>query len=96
MSNIHLKVTVEKNWRAQNLDFLRFKNFPQLQLTQMSLKFKNSCWKIQRSGSKSVCGFCIIFILKGIDVLKSKSSCFLLNININSNKNKTELKKGTY
>ena len=33
MSNIHLKVAVEKNWRAQNLDFLRFKNFPQLQLT---------------------------------------------------------------
>ena len=24
MSNIYLKVTIEKNWRYQNLDFLKF------------------------------------------------------------------------
>ena len=26
MSNIYLKVTTEKNWRSQNLDFLSSKN----------------------------------------------------------------------
>ena len=27
MPNIHLKVTIEKNWRSQNFDFLSLKNF---------------------------------------------------------------------
>ena len=26
MSNIYLKVTIEKNWRSQNFDFLSLKN----------------------------------------------------------------------
>ena len=26
MSNIYLKVTIEKNWRSQNFDFLNLKN----------------------------------------------------------------------
>ena len=28
MSNIYLKVTVEKNWPSQNFDFLSLKNYP--------------------------------------------------------------------
>ena len=31
--------------------------------------------------------FCFILIMKGIDVLKSKSPCIMLNKNINFNKN---------
>ena len=27
MSNIYLNVTIEKNWRSQNFDFLSLKNF---------------------------------------------------------------------
>ena len=29
MSNIYLKVTIEKNWRSQNFDFLSLKIFHQ-------------------------------------------------------------------
>ena len=28
MSKIYLKVTIEKNWRFQNFDFLNLKNLP--------------------------------------------------------------------
>ena len=28
MSNIYLKVTIDKNWRSQNFDFLSLKNLP--------------------------------------------------------------------
>ena len=51
-------------------------------------------FKDQRSGSKTVCGFSIILILKGIMAsnLKSKNPCILLNKNINFIKNETESK----
>ena len=26
MSNVHLKITIEENWRSQNFDFLSLKN----------------------------------------------------------------------
>ena len=49
--------------------------------------------KNQRSGSKTVCGFTSISILKGIMMLlKSKTPCNLLNENINFTKNGTESK----
>ena len=46
MSNIYWKVTIEKNWRSQNFDFLSLKNsspgqFLQISL-QISLNFKTS------------------------------------------------------
>ena len=46
MSNIYLKVTIEKNRHSQNFDFLSLKNlsqgqfFEELQLTQVLLNFK--------------------------------------------------------
>ena len=68
-------------WGAPtHADIMEFLNF--------LLKLKN-----QRSGSKTVCGFSIIFYFERIyDVLKSTSPCFLLNKNINFNKKKTESK----
>ena len=52
----------------------KFKNFVSRlvfgdhQNTQISLNFQTSCLQLknQRSGSKTVCGFSIILILKGI------------------------------
>ena len=49
MSNISLKVTIDKNWRSQNIDFLNLKKFVsrsvfgQLQLIQISPNFTTSC-----------------------------------------------------
>ena len=49
--------------------------------------------KNQRSGSKSVCGFSIILLLKGIfRCFKAKESILFLNKSINFYKNKTESK----
>ena len=56
--HIYLKVTIEKNWRSQNFDFLSLKKivlwsvFGESQLTQVSLNFRN-----QRSGSKTFVAF---------------------------------------
>ena len=77
--------------RSQNFDFLDLKIFHQvifgeLQLRQISLSFKTSCCnlKIRRLGAK----LCVSFNNeRSYDVLKSKSSCVLLNKNINFNKN---------
>ena len=74
MSNIYLKVTIEKNYRFQNFDFVDSKKlitmpvFGELQLTQISLNIKTSCCNLknQRSESKTMCGFSIILILKEI------------------------------
>ena len=76
MSNIYLKVTIET---LSKLRFCRFKKrvtrsvFVELQLTQISLNFKTSCCNLGANflgakllGSKTVCGFSIILILKGI------------------------------
>ena len=88
MSSIYLKVT---NETFSKLRFPGFKNFSpghfgELQLRQISLSFKTSCCnlKIRRLGAK----LCVSFnIERSYDVLKSKSSCVLLNKNINFNKN---------
>ena len=64
MSNIYLKITVEKRWRTQNFDFINSENLSPcgdiIEFSGFLLQLKN-----QRSGSKTVCGFSIIFILKG-------------------------------
>ena len=84
MSNIFLKVPIG---RSQNVA-----SFGDLQLTQISLNFKTSCCnlKIRRLEPK----LCVVFYYfnfeKSYDVLKSKSSCILLNKNININKNGPE------
>ena len=73
MSNIYVKVTIEKNWHSRNFDFLRSKNFSLGQfwgaLTHANItEFSNFLLQLknQRSGSKTVCSFSIILILKGI------------------------------
>ena len=69
--------------------------FGELELTQISLKFKASFCnlKIRFLGAKLCVVFSIILILKGIMRFQSQSPCILLNININFNKNEMELKK---
>ena len=95
MSNIYLKVTIDEKSRSKNFDFLSLKKFvtrsifAELKITKISLNFK---LKNHRPGSKTVSGFSIILILKGIKVLKLKSPSILLNKNINFNKSKTESK----
>ena len=73
MSNIYLKVTIEKNWRSQNFDFLSLENLSQVSFlgapTHADIIEFQSCLlqlKNQKSGSKTVCGFSIILTLKGI------------------------------
>ena len=44
------------------------------------------------SGSKTVCSFYYFYFERDFDVLKSRSTYFLLTKNINVNKNKIELK----
>ena len=73
MSCIYLKVTIEKNWRSQNFDILGLNISHQvsfwgapthadiIEFSNFLLQLKN-----QKSGSKTVCGFSIILILKGI------------------------------
>ena len=66
MSNIYLKVTIEKYWRSQNISqkFKKFVSrsvFGELQLKQISLTFKTS-WcnlKIRGLGAK----LCVAFLL---------------------------------
>ena len=50
---------------SQSKKFVSMAAFGELQLTKISLNFKNQL-KNQISGSKTVCGFSIILILKGI------------------------------
>ena len=56
MSNIfYLKVTIEKNRRSKNFDFISLNFFSpvvfgELQLTQLSLNFKTSCCNIKIRG----------------------------------------------
>ena len=73
MLNIYLKVTTEKNWRSQYFDFLNLKICLQVSfwgaLTHADIaEFQNFLLQLknQRSGSKTVYGFSIILILKGI------------------------------
>ena len=67
MTNIYLKVTIQTFVKLQI--FWVYKtcdqdSFGELQITQMSSNFVQL--KNQTSGSKTVCGFSIILILKGV------------------------------
>ena len=65
MTNIYLKVTVEKIWLSQNFDLLSLKHLSPGQFlvssnfTQISLDFKTSCCslKIKRLGAKLYVAF---------------------------------------
>ena len=95
MSNIYLKVTIEKIWHTQNFNFLSVKSSSpvsgDLQLTQISLKYQIFLFQLknQRSGSKRVWVLYYFYFESNYDGSKSKSPCFLWNKNINFNKSKT-------
>ena len=106
MSNIYLKVTIQKNWRSQNFDFLSLKNlFPDQILGSSKsrrdiIEFKSSCCnlKIRGLGAKTCVAFLLFNLERNYGVSKSKCSCILLNKNINFNKNNKEskMKNPTY
>ena len=98
MSNIYLNVTLEKNWRSQNFDFLSLKN---LSLGQFFvsfnsrryhwiLKFLVATYKSEVWEQNCVWLFYYSNFERNYDALKSKTPCILLNKNINFNKNGTE------
>ena len=99
-SNIYLKVIIEKNWRSQNLDFLSLKNFSLGQFLESSnsrrwhwiFKLLVTTQKSEVSKQIRMWLFYYFSFERNYDVLKSKSSCILLNKNINLNQNETESK----
>ena len=99
MPNIYLKVTVEKNWRSQNFDFLGSNNLLPGQCLGSSNSHRHH-WILKllvatyhRSWSNTMCWFFYNFNFeRNYDVLKLKSPCILLNKNINFNKNETKSK----
>ena len=88
MSNIYLKVTIEKKWRTQNFDFISSKSSSPGQFLGSSNSsryywtFKQNCvWFLYYS-----------YFERNFYILKSESLCSLLNKNMNFNKNETESK----
>ena len=79
------------------LRFFKFKNFVsrsvfgELQPTQISSNFITSCCNLKIRGLRAKL-FNYFNFERNCDVIKSKSSCILLNRNINFNKNETEPK----
>ena len=96
MSNIYLKVTIEKKWCTQNFNFKSLKSFSPGQFLESS----NSCryhWIFKILVAEVWEQNCVwllyyFYFERNYDELKSKSLCFLLNKNINFNKNETGLK----
>ena len=94
LSNIFLKVTIEKNWRSQNFDFLSLRNLsPGHFLGSSNPRRYHWTSKLLFATEKSeVCEWnCWLFYYfnfkRNYDILKTKSPCILLNKNMNFNKN---------
>ena len=68
MSYIYLKVTIEKNWRSQNFDFLSLKNSSPGQILGSSTSCRYH-WILKLNSHRSVCGFSMIFVFKEIMTL---------------------------
>ena len=73
MSNIYLKITIDKKWHTQNFDFLSLKSSSLGSVWRVPtqadiIEFSNFLLQLhnQSSESKTVCGFPIIFILREI------------------------------
>ena len=93
MSNIYLKITIEKNWLSRN--FVSRSVFGEHQLMQISQNFKTSCCnlKIRDLGTKQcVEKFYYFNFERNYDVFKLKRPYILLTKNINFNKNEIESK----
>ena len=93
MSDIYLKVTIEKNWDSQNFSklkkFVPKSVFGELQLTQISLNFKTSCRNLLSEVWEQNCVW--LFYYFNFE-RNSKIPCILLNKNINFIKNEKESK----
>ena len=86
MSNIYLKVTIEKNWRSLNLDFLSLKNlspgqFRELQILHILLNFKTSCRSLKIKGLVAklcvrVCFFLLLLFWKVLWHFKVRAHVF--------------------
>ena len=100
MPNIYFKVTIDKNWRSENFDFLSLKNSSPGQflgsstsrryhwILKLLVATKNSeVWE-----QNYVWLFYQFNFERNYDILKSKSPYAFLNKNINFNKNETESK----
>ena len=74
MSNLYIEVTIEKNWNSQS--FVTSSVFGELQLTQISLNFKTSCWnlKIRGLGAKLCVAFLSFLFWKELQRLRVKES----------------------
>ena len=100
MSNIYLKVTIEKKLCTQNFDFLSLKSTSPGQFLGSSNSRKyHSVFKLLVATSKSgiweqncVWLFYYFYFERNYGVLKSKSPCILSNKNVNLNKKETESK----
>ena len=98
MSKIYLKVTIEKNWRSQNFDFLSVKDLsPGHSLASSNsrgyhwiLKLLVAAQKSEVSGQNCKWLFYYFNSERKYNLLKSKSPCILLNKNITFNKNETK------
>ena len=90
MSNIYLKVTIEKKWRTQRFDYLSLRVCLQVSpwgvLTHADIiEFLNFLFQLknQSSGSKTVSGFLSLWFWKELWRFKAM---LLLNKNINFNR----------
>ena len=99
MSNIYLKVTIEKKWGKIFYVYKTFAYrsvFGELQLMQILLNFQTFCTKLKIRGleAKVSVPFPLFSFWKELWRIMPKSPWFLLNKNVNFNKNETESKKG--
>ena len=100
ITNIYLKVTIEKNCCSQDFDFISLKNLsPDQFLGSSNSRRYRRILKLLVATSKSeiweqncVWLFYYFNFERNYDVLKSKRSCIFWNKNINFNKNETKSK----
>ena len=100
MSKIYLKVTIEKECRSQNFDFLSLKNSsPGQLLGNFNSRRYHQILKLLVSTYKSEtweenCEWLSYYLNfeRNYEVSNSKIPCFLLNRNINFNKNERNRK----
>ena len=99
MSNIYLKVTIEKNWHSENFDFLSLKSSSPVQFLRSSnsrryhwiFKLLVAIKKSEVWEQNCVRLFFYFDFERNYVVLKSKSPCFLLNKYIETESKKENL-----
>ena len=99
MSNIYLKVAIEKNWHSENFDFLSLKNSSPVQFLRSSnsrryqwiFKLLVAIKKSEVWEQNCVRLFFYFDFERNYVVLKSKSPCFLLNKYIETESKKENL-----